>query len=80
MSNETNVPDPWASKPEINIDDGGGASFESGYDANTFTINLPKTAGCWKINGNFHVHVTKRPNRLNRVMTKFLLGWEWVDS
>lgn len=75
------MPDPWVSKPELNIDDGGGAGFKSGYDtANTLTINLPKTVGCWRINGNFHVYVTKRPNRLNRAMTKFLLGWEWVDN
>ena len=62
----------------INIDD--GASFESGYDANTFTINVPKTVGYWKINESLRVHVAKRPNRLNRAMTKFLLGWEWVDT
>lgn len=81
--NEINVPDPWAGAPEINVDD--GASFKSGYDtANTFTltgtsISLPKTVGCWKISGNFHVYVQKRPNRLNRAMAKLLLGWEWVD-
>lgn len=84
---ENNVPDPWSVNvtennvgTPITIDDGGGSSFKSGYDANTLTINLPKNAGCWRINGNFHVYVTKRPNRLNRAMTKFLLGWEWVDT
>ena len=80
---ETNMPDPWARKPEINIDD--GSSFERGYDTNTLTLssinlNLTKTVGCWKINGSFHVHVAKRPNRLNRFMTRFLLGWEWNDT
>lgn len=61
---EINAPDPWA---------------------NTFTIksskiSIPETVGCWKINENFHVHVTKRPNGLNRFMTKLLLGWEWNDT
>ena len=71
---ETNVPDPWATKPEVNIDDGGGPSFSSGYDVNTLTlsgfqIQLPKTVGCWRISGDFHSK-----------MTKLLLGWEWVDA
>ena len=83
--NEPSVPDPWANKREINIDDGGGISFESGYDSNTltlsgFTVAVPKTVGCWRINGNFQVHVTEKPNRLQRKMTKFLLGWTRVDS
>lgn len=93
MSNEINVPDPWSVNitennigTPIKIDDGGGPSFKSGYDnANTFTIvgsriNVPKTVGCWKINESFQVHVVKRPNRLNRAVTRFLLGWEWMDT
>jgi hypothetical protein len=83
--NEVNIPDPWANKKEISIDDGGGTSFENGYDSNTLTLTgsklaLPNTAGCWRINGNFHVHVTEKPNWLQRKMTKFLLGWIWVDG
>lgn len=90
--NGPSVPDPWANKREINIDDGGGTIFESGYDSNTLTLSgftsggvellgaISKTVGCWRINGNFHVHVTEKPNWLRRKMTKFLLGWIWVDS
>jgi hypothetical protein len=81
--NESSVPDPWANKPEINIDD--GSSFEGGYDLNTLTltgfkVEVPNTVGCWRINGNFQVHVTEKPNWLQRKMTKFLLGWIWVDG
>ena len=83
--NGLSVPDSWENKREINIDDGGGTSFESGYDLNTLTIEdstmtVPRAVGCWRINESFHVYVVKRPNRLNRFMTKFLLGWIWVDS
>ena len=66
--NETNVPDPWAvSITENNI----GTLTLSGF---------PKTAGCWRISGDFHVHVSKRPNWFHSKMTKLLLGWEWVDA
>lgn len=90
--NENNVPDPWAVNitennigTPVNIDDGGGPSFSSGYDTNTltlsgFSVQVPETAGCWCISGDFHVHVSKRPNWLHRKMTKFLLGWTWQDS
>lgn len=82
--NAPSVPDPWANKREINIDDGGGTSFEGGYDLNTLsitgsTISFPKTVGYWRINGDFQVHVTEKPSWLHRKMTKFLLGWIWVD-
>lgn len=82
--NKPSVPDPGANKREINIDDGGGTSFEGGYDLNTLTIRdstilVPKTVGCWRINGNFHVHVAERPSWFHRKMTKLLLGWIWVD-
>jgi hypothetical protein len=83
--NAPSVPDPWANKREINIDDGGGESFAGGYDTNTLTLSgfkveVPNTVGCWRMNGNFHVHVTEKPNWFHRKMTKFLLGWIWVDS
>lgn len=90
---ENNVPDPWAVNitennvgTPINIDDGGGPSFSSGYDdPNTLTLSgfrvqLPKTAGCWRISGDFRVHVSERPNWFHRRMTKLLLGWTWQDS
>ena len=85
---ETNVPDPWAVNitennigTPINIDDGGGPSFSSGYDSNTLTLSgFPKIAGCWRISGDFHVHVSKRPNWFHSKMAKLLLGWEWVDA
>lgn len=81
--NGPSMPDPWANKREINIDD--GSSFEGGYDLNTLTIKnstilVQETVGCWRINGNFHVYVTEKPNWFHRKMTKFLLGWIWVDS
>jgi hypothetical protein len=78
MTKEIDMSNPWATNSAINIDDGGGTSFSSGYDTLTFT--LTPRVGYWNINDSFQVHVIKRPNRLNRVMTKFLLGWDWVDS
>lgn len=90
--NETNVPDPWAVSitennigTPISIDDGGGLRFSSGYDSNTLTLSgfrvqVPKTVGCWRISGDFHVHVSERPNWFHRRMTKLLLGWTWQDS
>ena len=90
---ENNVPDPWAVNitennigTPIRVDDGGGPSFSSGYDdPNTLTLSgfrlqVPKTAGCWRISGDFRVYVSERPSWLHRKMTKFLLGWEWVDA
>jgi hypothetical protein len=75
---KTDMSDPWAYKLNANLDDGGGAGFASGYDT-SFTAPSP-TVGCWRLNENFRIYVTKRPNRLNRFMTRFLLGWEWNDT
>jgi hypothetical protein len=65
----------------LNIDDGGGPGFSSGYDdVKAFTLSdvqVPDIVGCWRISGNFHVHASKRPNWLHRRMAKLLLGWEW---
>jgi hypothetical protein len=36
--------------------------------------------GCWRISGDFHVHVSERPNWFHRKMTKLLLGWVWIDT
>lgn len=46
----------------------------------SFKLVVPQYVGHWRISGNFHVHVTKRPNRINRLMTRLLLGWEWNDT
>jgi len=86
--NGPRVPDPWVNKREISIDDGGGESFAGGYDANTstftiledFKINVSKDVGYWKVSGSLHFCVTERPSWFHRKMTKFLLGWIWVDS
>ena len=76
---ETNMPDPGEYKVKSNIDDGGGAEgFSSGYDMHFAAIS--PTVGYWRLNESFRVCVTKRPNRLNRFMTRFLLGWEWNDT
>ena len=37
-------------------------------------------AGCWIINGSFHVYVRDRPSILHRLMARILLGWRWQDS
>lgn len=73
---------------DLNIDDGGGESFSGGYDANTSTftilgnskINTTEAVGCWRISGDFHVHVSEKPNWFHRKMTKLLLGWVWIDT
>jgi hypothetical protein len=77
---EINQSDPQANMAGIRIDDGGGESFSLGYDITAITFDEPQYTGYWQISQNFHVYVTKRPNRLNRFMTKFLLGWEWNDT
>lgn len=75
---EININDPWAvTVEENNI----GTPLKA--PSSTFTlagITLPKNAGYWEISKSFRVYVEGRPNRLNRMMTKFLLGWEWVDT
>jgi hypothetical protein len=73
---------------DLNIDDGGGESFSSGYDASPLfltipkdsIINMPKAVGYWGISGNFQVSVTEKPNWFHRKMTKLLLGWVWIDT
>lgn len=76
---EINIKDPWSVTVEEN-NIGGPLKFSDSLLATGFKVHVPQTVGCWKINGNFYIDVAKRPNRLNRLMTKFLLGWEWVES
>ena len=46
----------------------------------TYTMfQPPKSAGYWRIGGNFLVSVEKRPHRLHRWFALALLGWQWVD-
>lgn len=75
---ENNVPDPWGvTVTENNI----GEPLKA--PSSTFTLTglvLPKNAGYWEISKSFRVYVEGRPNRLNRAMTKLLLGWEWMDT
>jgi len=81
MNNEINVPDPWGvTVTENNIGEPLKLTCPNTFTIAGSQIEIPKTAGCWRINGNFHVHVAKRPNRLSRLMTRFLLGWEWMDT
>ena len=40
---------------------------------------LPAYVGCWQLNDNFRVSLTKKPNAFHRFMTTLLLGWEWID-
>lgn len=87
---EINMPDPWASKPEINIDD--GSSFADGYDTNTFTIaakpqelSLPGYVGYWDVipprgANHFRIYRPNRPNFFHRLMNKWLIGWVWNDT
>jgi len=87
---ETNVPDPWANKPEINIDD--GSIFIGGYDTSTFTIaakppelKLPNYAGYWDVIppndlNHFRIYRPNRPNFFHRLMNKWLIGWEWNNT
>lgn len=44
------------------------------------TFKLPPSSGCWIISGDLQFHVAKRPNWLHRLMTRWLLGWEWRDK
>ena len=44
----------------------------------------PTPEGWWVIGksnwGQTQFAVYKKPNKLHRVMTKFLLGWDWKDN
>ena len=87
---KTTMPDPWASKAEINIDD--GSSFADGYDFNTFTIatkpqelKLPGYIGYWDVvppigPNSLRIYRHTRPNFFHRFMNKLLIGWEWNDT
>lgn len=44
------------------------------------SVQLPKYKGYWKLSEAVHFHMTKRPNWFNRIMTKLLIGWDWVDE
>ena len=35
--------------------------------------------GCWVITSSFRVRVHTKPNWLNRLMARILLGWKWED-
>ncbi len=51
-----------------------------GVRVTTYTMyQPPKSAGYWRIGGNFLVSVEKRPHRLHRWFALALLGWQWVD-
>lgn len=76
---EINIRDPWAVTVEEN-NIGGPIKFSDPLLFPGVKFHVPKTVGYWRINESFQVHVAKRPNRLNRAMTKLLLGWEWVDT
>jgi hypothetical protein len=44
----------------------------------------PEPKGWWAIGKSSYGHiqfaVNVKPNRLHRLMTKFLLGWDWIDN
>jgi len=44
----------------------------------------PTPKGFWVIGksnwGQTQFAMYKKPNRLHRLMTKLLLGWDWVDN
>lgn len=52
------------------------------FDGARLTWTPPKTAGYWKIGGDWslNVEVAARPNWLHRKMTKIFFGWDWIDS
>jgi hypothetical protein len=78
---EVNVPDLWGNKPEVNESIALQPEVNSWQPtSSSFNISVPQHVGHWVISGNFHVYVKKRPNRLNRFMTRVLLGWEWADA
>lgn len=41
---------------------------------------LPKPVGAWQIGGSVYYQMTKKPIWLHRVMSRVLLGWEWIDG
>lgn len=46
------------------------------------TIQLPRYVGHWEIGGptGMHFSQTTRPRWLTRLMSRWLLQWEWCDG
>jgi hypothetical protein len=45
-----------------------------------FYINNPKTVGHYTVFPGLIIASYKRPSWWHRIMTRFLLGWVWVDD
>jgi len=43
------------------------------------TLQVPPSAGCWRIGGNFCLNVQRRPRWLTRKLIWWLLEWKWED-
>lgn len=43
-------------------------------------IQPPEYVGSWKIGGNWHLNVIKKPTDEQIKNTEEMFGWEWVDK
>lgn len=46
----------------------------------TFILSEPsKHVGKYVVNDNLHIYFKTKPSLVNRLFTRLLLGWKWVD-
>ena len=43
-------------------------------------IKKPEQVGSYKVGKSFNIFFDKKPNAINRLFAKLLLGWEWQDQ
>jgi len=43
-------------------------------------IKKPEKVGSYKVGKSFNIFFDKKPNAINRLFAKLLLGWEWQDQ
>jgi len=43
-------------------------------------FDMPPTVGSWRISGNLQICVTKKPSRIHKFFSWYLLGWKWEDE
>jgi hypothetical protein len=44
------------------------------------SIKKPEQVGSYKVGKSFNIFFDKKPNAINRLFAKLLLGWEWQDQ
>jgi hypothetical protein len=65
------------------IANGGGGTTWSSIPNITSTFEFksnPESVGYWEVSEHVHVWRENKPRWLIRTMSRFLLGWKWMDK